>query len=175
MDFRPLPPTLAPGVAKEVQEFHRNPFTLKVVADSGLARTKGEIRTMPEKWLGLSAAVRMAMAPPCKAKRAELLCAGTRQHTIPNERHGRGPLSRVQESQRGPPWNRRHQMFDKLGLRLFYYIFLPRSKHFREIQIRFLLVGCKLNNTFPLCLKPKAGRDPVIHSVRLIKGCFCLI
>lgn len=77
MDFRPLPLMPATGVAKEVQTFlrNRNPFTLKVVADSGLARTKGEMRTMPEKWLGLSAAVRMAMAPPCKAKRAELLCA----------------------------------------------------------------------------------------------------
>lgn len=45
-------------------------FTLKVVADSGLARTSGEIRTMPEKWPGLSAAVRMAMAPPCNAEQA---------------------------------------------------------------------------------------------------------
>lgn len=97
MDSRPLPPALATGVAKEGQGFHRNrnPFTLKVVADSGLARTKGEMRTMPAKWLGLSAAVRMAMAPPCKAKRAELLCAGARQHTIPSELHGRGPLSLV--------------------------------------------------------------------------------
>lgn len=93
MDFCPLTPTPATGVAKQVQAFHRNrnPFTLKVVADSGLARTKGEMRTMPEKWLGLSAAVRMAMAPPCKAKRAELLCAGSHQHTISNELHGRGP------------------------------------------------------------------------------------
>lgn len=47
------------------------PLTLKVDADSGLARTRGEIRTMPEKWVGLSAAARMEMAPPCKAKRTE--------------------------------------------------------------------------------------------------------
>lgn len=184
MDSRPLSPTPAPGVAKEMQEFHRNrnPFTLKVVADSGLARTKGEMRTMPAKWHGLSAAVRMAMAPPCKAKWAELLCAGARQHVIPSELRGRGPLS-LAESPGDSPGNRRHPMLDKLGLQLFYYAFLPRSKHFREKQIRFLRVGCKFNNTSLLCLRPKAGRDPMdpfsqayqrlfLFNLMIIRGCY---
>lgn len=69
----------APGTW-EAAVVSQNWFTLKVVADSGLARTKGEMRTMPEKWPGLSAAVRMAMAPPCNAKWAELLCASFYQH-----------------------------------------------------------------------------------------------
>lgn len=66
-----------PHVPGNLQELYRleGPFTLKVVADSGLARTRGEMSTMPAKWPGLSAAVRMAMAPPCNAERAELLCS----------------------------------------------------------------------------------------------------
>lgn len=44
------------------------PLTFKVDADSGLARIRGEIRIMPEKWVGLSAAARMEMAPPWEVK-----------------------------------------------------------------------------------------------------------
>lgn len=43
-------------------------LTLMGVATSGLATTKGEINTMPEKSPSLSLAVRMEMAPPCNAK-----------------------------------------------------------------------------------------------------------
>ena len=66
---------------------------MKSVAESGLATTSGEMRTMPEKWPGLSAAVRMQIAPPC-GKRGHMLGGGV----------GVGPL--------GPellPWNRRPQ------------------------------------------------------------------
>lgn len=38
---------------------------MKSVAESGLATTSGEMRTIPEKWPGRSAAVRMQIAPPC--------------------------------------------------------------------------------------------------------------
>lgn len=66
---------------------------MKSVAESGLATTSGEMRTMPEKWPGLSAAVRMQIAPPC-GKRGHMLGGGA----------GVGPP--------GPellPWNRRPQ------------------------------------------------------------------
>lgn len=43
-------------------------LTLMGVATSGLATTKGEINTMPEKSPSLSLAVRMEMAPPCNTK-----------------------------------------------------------------------------------------------------------
>ena len=52
------------------------PLTLKSVAESGLATTSGEMRTMPEKWPGLSAAVRMEIAPPC-GKRGRVVGVGT--------------------------------------------------------------------------------------------------
>ena len=48
---------------------------MKSVAESGLATTSGEMRTMPEKWPGLSAAVRMQIAPPC-GKRGHVLGGG---------------------------------------------------------------------------------------------------
>lgn len=41
------------------------------VAASGLATTKGEIKTMPEKSFGLSLAVRIEMAPPCNKKKSK--------------------------------------------------------------------------------------------------------
>lgn len=163
---------------QEVQTFHRNrnPFTLKVVADSGLARTKGEMRTMPAKWLGLSAAVRMAMAPPCNAKRAELLCAGSHLHTISKGLHGRGPLSLVTVPRRSP-WNRHHRMLDKLGLQLFYYIFLPQEQTFQRDTNKVPACGLQVKQYIPTlsASNQKLADIQLIHSVRLIKGCFCLI
>lgn len=89
-------------------------LTLRSVAESGLATTSGEMRTMPEKWPGLSAAVRMQIAPPC-GKRGHVLGGGA----------GVGPP--------GPellPWNRRPRAPGELGPRLPCYTFpqgFPRA------------------------------------------------
>lgn len=83
---------------------------MKSVAESGLATTSGAMRTMPEKWPGLSTAVRMEIAPPY-GKRGRVVGVGTVV-----DPPGPEPL----------PWNRRPQMLGELDPRLLYYTCFPR-------------------------------------------------
>lgn len=98
-----------------------SPFTLKVVADSGLARTRGEIRTMPEKWPGLSAAVRMVMAPPCNRNGQSCHMQVSTSTYISDEHHQLILNCSPGQARGRPPWNRQHRMLAKLNLQLFYY------------------------------------------------------